>query len=94
LITVRGTAVANLADDGTYGFKLFLDDGSGVAQIFIDSKSGVRVKKIRNRRLVEGEDLCGTGVVGQFAGVGFELLPRTPRDIRQARPDRDNPCRR
>jgi uncharacterized Zn finger protein len=44
--------------------------------------------------LVEGEDLCVTGVVGQFAGVGFELLPRTTRDIRRARPDRDNPCRR
>ncbi len=94
VITVRGTAVADLADDGTYGFKLFLDDGSGVAQIFIDADSGVRVEKIRNRLLVEGEDLCVTGVVGQFAGVGFELLPRTTRDIRRARPHRDNPCRR
>ena len=94
VITVRGTAVADLAVDGTYGFKLFLDDGTGVAQIFIDADSGVRVDKIRNRLLVEGKYLCVTGVVGQFAGVGFELLPRTTRDIRQARPDRDNPCRR
>ena len=94
VITVRGTAMADLADDDIYGFKLFLDDGTGVAQIFIDAKSGVRVKKIRSRLLVEGEDLCVTGVVGQFAGVGFELLPRTTRDIRRARPDRDNPCRR
>ena len=63
--------MADLAVDGTYGFKLFLDDGTGVAQIFIDADSGVRVDKIRNRLLVEGKDLCVTGVVGQFAGVGF-----------------------
>ena len=94
VITVRGTAMADLADDGKYGFKLFLDDGTGVAQIFIDAASGVRVEKIRDRLLVEGADLCVTGVVGQFAGVGFELLPRTTRDIRRARPHRDNPCRR
>jgi hypothetical protein len=93
VITVRGTAVADLADDGEYGFKLFLDDGTGVAQIFIDAKSGVRVKKIRDSLLTQGEDLCVTGVVGQFAGVGFELLPRTTRDIRRARPKRRNPCR-
>ena len=94
VITVRGTAMADLADDGEYGFKLFLDDGNGVAQIFIDAKSGVRVPKIRDRLLREGKDLCVTGVVGQFAGVGFELLPRTTRDIRRARDGRDNPCRR
>ena len=94
VITIRGTAMADLADDGEYGFKLFLDDGTGVAQVFIDAKSGVRVQKIRNRLLTEGEDLCVTGVVGQFAGVGFELLPRVTRDIRRARPSRDNPCRR
>ena len=82
-----------MADDGEYGFKLFLDDGTGVAQIFIDAKSGVRVKKIRDSLLTQGEDLCVTGVVGQFAGVGFELLPRTTRDIRRARPKRRNPCR-
>ncbi|MEE3331090.1 MAG: hypothetical protein VX246_09490 [Myxococcota bacterium] len=94
VITVRGKAVADLVNDGVYGFKLFLDDGTGVAQIFIDANSGVRVKKIRNRLLVKGADLCVTGVVGQFVGVGFELLPRTTRDIRRAQPDRDNPCAR
>lgn len=93
VITVRGKALADLADDGVYGFKLFLDDGTGVAQIFIDTDSGVRVKKIRDRLLVKDMDLCVTGVVGQFAGVGFELLPRTTGDIRRARTDRENPCR-
>jgi hypothetical protein len=94
VITVRGTAVADLADDGEYGFKLFLDDASGVAQISIDAKSGVRVQKIRDRLLTDGEDFCVTRVVGQFAGVNFEVFPRTTRDIRRARPKRDDPCHR
>jgi hypothetical protein len=93
-ITVRGTTVADLEQDGSFGFKLFLDDGGGVSQVFIDANSDVPVDKIRDRLLVKGVDLCVTGVVGQFAGVGYELLPRSGRDIRRARPDRDNPCRR
>ena len=93
-ITVRGTAVADLETDKTYGFKLFLDDGTGVAQVFIDADSDVPVDRIRDRLLSEGTDLCVTGVVAQFAGVGFELLPRTRGDIRRARPHKANPCRR
>ena len=93
-ITVRGSAVADLETDGIYGFKLFLDDGSGVAQVFIDADSDVPVERIRERLLSEGRDLCVTGVVAQFARVGFELLPRTRDDIRRARPDKENPCRR
>jgi len=93
-ITVRGTAVADLETDSIYGFKLFLDDGTGVAQVFIDADSDVPVDRIRNRLLREGTDLCVTGVVAQFAGVGFELLPRARDDIRRARPDKQNPCRR
>jgi hypothetical protein len=92
VISVRGIAVADLQDDGVFGFKLFLDDGTGVTQIFIDADSGVSVERIRNRLLVEGADLCVTGVVGQFAGVGYELLPRTDKDIRRARPDHKIPC--
>lgn len=92
-ITVRGTAVADLETDSIYGFKLFLDDGSGVAQIFIDADSDVPVDRLRERLLREGTDLCVTGVVAQFAGVGFELLPRTRDDIRRARSDKANPCR-
>ena len=94
VITVRGTTVADLEEDGRYGFKLFVDDGTGVSQVFIDANSDVPVEKIRNRLLVKGVDLCVTGVVGQFSGVGHELLPRTGKDIRRARPGRDNPCRR
>ena len=92
VITVRGIAVADLQDDGVYGFKLFLDDGTGVSQIFIDANSGVSVARIRDSLLVEGVDLCVSGVVGQFAGVGYELLPRTDRDIRRARPGHNKPC--
>jgi len=94
VITVRGTAVADLEDDSIFGFKLFLDDGNGVAQIFIDADSDVPVDRIRDRLLVEGADLCVTGVVAAFAGVGFELLPRDRKDIRRANPKRKNPCRR
>lgn len=94
VITVRGTAVADLETDDIFGFKLFLDDGTGVAQIFIDADSGVPVDRIRNRLLREGTDLCVTGVVAEFAGVGFELLPRTRGDIRRARPGKHNPCGR
>ena len=92
VITVRGIAVADLQDDGVFGFKLFLDDSTGVTQIFIDADSGVSVERIRDRLLVEGADLCVTGVVGQFAGVGYELLPRTDKDIRRARPNHKIPC--
>ncbi|MFP6639823.1 MAG: hypothetical protein VCC04_06250 [Myxococcota bacterium] len=94
VITVRGNAVADLEKDSVYGFKLFLDDGNGVAQIFIDADSDVPVDRIRNRLLRQGRDLCVTGVVAEFAGVGFELLPRTRHDIRRARPDTKNPCGR
>ena len=92
VITVRGIAVADLQVDGAHGFKLFLDDGTGVAQIFIDADSEVPVAQIRDRLLGIGADLCVTGVVAQFAGVGFELLSRTGDDIRLARSDKDNPC--
>ncbi len=54
----------------------------------------VPVKKLRDRLLVKGVDLCVTGVLGQFAGLGHELLPRTGKDIRRARPGRENSCRR
>lgn len=94
VITVRGIAVADLENDGVYGFKLFLDDGNGVAQIFIDADAGIPVGRIRDRLLREGTDLCITGVVAQFAGVGFELLPRTRSDIRRAKLGRWEPCGR
>jgi hypothetical protein len=92
VITVRGTAMADLEDDSIYGFKLFLDDGAGVAQVFIDADADIPVDRIRNSLLVKGEDLCVTGVVSQFAGVGYELLPRTRKDIKRARAGRKNPC--
>lgn len=94
VITVRGTAVADLEQDGSYGYKLFLDDGAGVGQIFIDAKSGIPAEELGEDLLREGNDLCVTGIVARFAGVGFELLPRTRDDLREARPRRENPCRR
>ena len=94
VITVRGTAVADLEQDKQYGYKLFLDDGTGVGQVFIDALSGIPVEELGRRLLTEGNDLCVTGVVARFAGVGFELLPRTRKDFRKARPHRRNPCRR
>ena len=93
VITVRGTAVADLENDSIYGFKLFLDDGTGVAQVFIDADSDVPVDRIRYSLLVKGEELCVTGVVSQFAGVGYELLPRTGKDIERARLGHKKPCR-
>jgi hypothetical protein len=32
-------------------------------------------------------------VVAQFAGVGYELLPRNDKDIRLARPYHKDPCK-
>ena len=93
VITVRGTAVADLEDDGSFGYKLFLDDGSGVAQIFIDASSYVSVQTIRSSLLIKGADLCVSGVVAHFAGVGYELLPRNDKDIRLARPYHKDPCK-
>ncbi|MDE0887797.1 MAG: hypothetical protein OSB70_19970 [Myxococcota bacterium] len=93
VITVRGTAVADLEQDGAFGYKLFLDDGTGVGQIFIDAQSGIPAEELAEEVLREGNDLCATGVIARFAGVGFELLPRTSDDLREARPDRENPCR-
>ncbi|MGE4608997.1 MAG: hypothetical protein AAEJ52_19855 [Myxococcota bacterium] len=93
IITVRGTAVDDVQPDSTYGFKLFLDDGSGVAQIFINTTADIDVEKIKDRLLTRGTDLCVRGVVADFAGVGYELLPRTRKDIRRARPHKRNPCR-
>ncbi|MEM1153305.1 MAG: hypothetical protein AAGI44_04135 [Pseudomonadota bacterium] len=92
VIAVRGTAVADLEDDGEFGFKLFIDDGNGVAQIFIDASADVSVERLRRRLLVQGEDLCIRGVVALFAGVGYELLPRSDRDFRRAKSERKNPC--
>ncbi|MEM8562270.1 MAG: hypothetical protein AAGF57_08555 [Pseudomonadota bacterium] len=92
VIAVRGTAVADLEDDGEFGFKLFIDDGNGVAQIFIDASANVSVERLRRRLLVQGEDLCIRGVVALFAGVGYELLPRDDKDFRRAKPQRKNPC--
>ena len=92
LITVRGTMVTDVIDDLPYGYKLFLDDGTGVAQVFIDLGAEIPVDAFRDTLLVEGVDLCVTGVVAQFASVGFELLPRDSRDLRKARPDQVDPC--
>ena len=92
LITVRGTMVTDVIDDLRYGHKLFLDDGTGVAQVFIDLGSGIPVDALRDTLLTEGTDLCVSGVVAQFASVGFELLPRDSRDLREARPDSAEPC--
>jgi len=93
VITVRGTAVGDLEKDGEFGYKLFLDDGTGVGQVFIDALSGIPAERLGERLLTEGTDLCVTGVVARFAGVGFELLPRTSDDLRKARPGRKNACR-
>lgn len=92
VIAVRGTAVANLEDDGEFGFKLFIDDGNGVAQVFIDASADVSVERLRRSLLIQGEDLCIRGVVARFAGVGYELLPRDDKDFRRAKPQRNNPC--
>jgi len=94
VITVRGTAVSGVVDDLPYGHKLFLDDGSGVGQVFIDAGSGIAVDRLARRVITEGADLCVTGVVAQFAAAGFEILPRNRRDIRRARPQRQDPCGR
>jgi len=93
VITVRGTAVADLQQDGAFGYKLFLDDGTGVGQIFIDALSGIPAEELAEELLREGNDLCVTGVVARFSGVGFELLPRTSDDFSEARADRESPCR-
>jgi hypothetical protein len=82
-------AVADLEQDGKFGYKLFLDDGTGVGQIFIDAMSGIPAEELAQDLLREGNDLCVTGVVARFAGVWFELLPRTSDDLREARPDRE-----
>ena len=92
LITVRGTAVADLEQDGAFGYKLYLDDGRGVGQIFIDALSGIPAEELAEEMLRQGRDLCVTGVVARFSGVGFELLPRDEDDFVEARPDRDDPC--
>jgi len=92
LITVRGTAVSDLEQDGVYGYKLYLDDGKGVGQVFIDALSGIPAEELAEEMLEQGRDLCVTGVVARFAGVGFELLPRSEDDFREARSDRKNPC--
>ena len=93
VITVRGKAVADLQQDGVFGYKLFLDDGTGVGQVFIDALSGIDAEELEEDLLQEGKDLCVTGVVGRFAGVGFELLPRSDDDFSKARRRRDGPCR-
>ena len=40
LITVRGTMIGDLSDEGQWGWKLFLGDGTGIAQVFIDGEIG------------------------------------------------------
>jgi len=80
-ITVRGKAVGDLEDDGIYGYKLFLDDGNGVTQVFIDASADIPVDEIRDTLLRKGKDLYVTGLVAHFAGVGYELLPRTISDF-------------
>lgn len=92
LITVRGTMVTGVIDDLPYGHKLFLDDGKGVAQVFIDLGTGIPVTELSGRLLEQGADLCVTGVVAQFASVGFELLPRNSGDLRRAKSGAANPC--
>jgi hypothetical protein len=68
--------VTDVIDDLPYRHKLFLDDGTGVAQVFIDLGPGIPVDALRDTLLREGVDLCVTGVVAQFASVGFERLAR------------------
>lgn len=92
LITVRGTLVTGVIADLPYGHKLFLDDGKGVAQVFIDLGTGIPVTELSGRLLKQGADLCVTGVVAQFASVGFELLPRNRGDLRRAKSGAANPC--
>ena len=81
LITVRGTMIGDLSDEGQWGWKLFLGDGTGIAQVFIDGASDSYVERIKDTMLVHGTGLCVTGLVAQIAGTGWELLPRTEDDI-------------
>jgi len=83
LITVRGVMTGSLFDDSPWGWKIFLA-GSGegdIGQVFIDGASDSYVDDIRDTLLIEGTSLCVTGLVAQFSGVGWELLPRTKDDI-------------
>lgn len=83
LITVRGTMVGGLFDDSPWGWKVFLQGSEvgDIGQLFIDAASDDYVPEIRDTLLVEGTMLCATGLVAQFAGVGWELLPRDVEDI-------------
>ena len=88
LITVKGTMIGTVFDDSPWGWKVFLDgmddddEGSGPAQVFIDGASDAYVTPdYIETVLVTGNVLCVTGLVAQFAGVGWELLPRTVADI-------------
>jgi len=84
LITVQGIMIGTVFDDSPWGWKVFLDgdEGSGPAQVFIDGASDAYVTTdYIETMLVTGNVLCVTGLVAQFAGVGWELLPRTAADI-------------
>jgi len=90
LITVKGIMIGTVFDDSPWGWKVFLDgmdegegEGSGgPAQVFIDGASDDYVTTdYLETILVTGNVLCVTGLVAHFAGVGWELLPRTAADI-------------
>jgi len=50
------------------------------------------VNEIRDTLLVQGADLCVTGLVAYFTGVGWELLPRFGTDVREADPKLGDGC--
>jgi hypothetical protein len=74
LIAVRGRVV-DVADDGPWGVKIYVDDGSGRLLVFVTAATGIDTSRYR-----PGHDLRVTGFSGRYA-THTELLPRAPSDL-------------
>jgi hypothetical protein len=79
LVKVVGKITQAPISDLPYGYKFWINDGSGEVQIFVNVQTGIDLAGLSLGQLV-----LVTGFSGQF-DADYEVLPRSPQDIRVIR---------
>jgi hypothetical protein len=79
LVEVEGRITQPVGNDLPYGYRLFVDDGSGEVQVFVYASTGIDPGGLQ-----PGQRVRAVGLGGQF-NDHYELLPRSPRDLRRLR---------
>ena len=89
IVVIQGV-IQEVVPDGDFGDKVFVDDGSGSTKVFINKSTDIDLDALEFIR--PGNEIRVRGFVALFPAFGEdtpELNPRSRRDIRLIRKDRD-----